>query len=108
MNTTAINIRTDLYNHAADYARKNNTSIDSLVESYIIDLMTFMSQDDMAEDISDSPGTESKGMMARKAWQEHPISEETKRLLPKRRVKMPDDLKALLEQKLSEKYESVS
>ena len=39
MNTTAVNIRTDLYNHAAEYAQEHDTSIDSLVESYILTLL---------------------------------------------------------------------
>ena len=39
MNTTAINIRSDLYNSAVDYAQRHNTSIDSLVESCILALL---------------------------------------------------------------------
>jgi len=36
VNTTAVNIRTDLYNYAAEYAQEHDTSIDRLVESYIL------------------------------------------------------------------------
>ena len=36
MNTTAVNIRSDLYAYAAEYAQEHDTSIDRLVESYIL------------------------------------------------------------------------
>ena len=108
MNTTTIHINTRLYNQAAEYARRHNTNIDSLVENYIIALMTVMPFDDMVEESSSGLDVEMKSKSERKAWQNQPVSEETMRLLPKRRVKMPGDLKTLLEKKLSEKYESVS
>ena len=35
MNTTQISIDTELYNHAADYARSHNTSVEKMMESLI-------------------------------------------------------------------------
>lgn len=105
MNTTAVYINSRLYNNAVEYARRHNTSIDSLVESYIMALMTIMPLDDMVEVPNKESDVEKKSIPDRRTWQNMPISEETMRLLPKRRVMMPDDLNTLFEQKLSEKYE---
>ncbi len=40
MNTTAVHIDTQLYNNAAEYARRQNTSVDKMLEGYIIALQT--------------------------------------------------------------------
>ena len=39
--TTQISINTELYNRAADYARSHNTSVERMMENYILSLMTF-------------------------------------------------------------------
>lgn len=40
MNTTAVYIDTQLYNNVAEYARRQHTSVDKMLESYIIALQT--------------------------------------------------------------------
>ena len=86
MNTTTIHINTLLYNEAAEYARRHNTNVDILVENYIMALMTIMTLDDMVEVPGNRPFAEKKSQTERKAWQNQPVSEETMRMLPKRRV----------------------
>lgn len=103
MNTMAVNIRAELYNHAADYARRHNTSIDSLVERYILALMTFMP---LEENKDIQRGADE--LPAGEKWKDCQISEETMRLLPKKRINISDDFKTLLEQRLRSKYESLS
>jgi len=40
METTAIHINSKLYNDVADYARRHNTDIGKMTESYFISLLT--------------------------------------------------------------------
>ena len=51
--TTTININTRLYNQAADYARQHNTSVEKMMENYIVALMTFMDTEDPKPDFID-------------------------------------------------------
>ena len=53
METTQISINTELYNHAADYARSHNTSVEKMMESYIVALLTFMQTEDHTPDFVD-------------------------------------------------------
>lgn len=108
MNTTAVNIRKDLYNHAAEYARRHDTSIDSMVENYFLAIVSLMPLDDRDDITNPSSNIDKKSMEKREAWQKRPISEKTKRLLPKRRTYIPEDYKPVLEQRLRKKYESIS
>ena len=108
MNTTAVNIRTDLYNHAADYAKRHNTSIDNLVENYILTLLAIMPREYGYNTKNNSTKVDKEGVSERKSWRNSPVADATKRLLPKRRVKILDDYKPLLEQRLKEKYEGLS
>ena len=39
METTAIHIDTRLYNEVAEYAHKHNTSIDKMMENYLVTLI---------------------------------------------------------------------
>ena len=108
MNTTAVHIDTRLYNNVAEYARRHNTSIDSMVESYFVAVLSLMHFEHSGEGQKNAAEADEEGTTARHAWQNRPISEETKRLLPKRRVNIPTDYKLMLEQGLKEKYDSLS
>lgn len=107
MNTTAVHIDTQLYNNAVEYARRHNTSIDNMIEEYFLTVLSLTRLEHRAEKQSDTE-TDKKSISASNAWQNHPISEKTKSLLPKRRVNIPTEYKPLLEQTLKDKYESIS
>ena len=51
--TTTINISTTLYNQAADYARQHNTSVERMMENYIVTLMTFMQNENNTPEFID-------------------------------------------------------
>ncbi len=105
METTQISINTELYNHAADYARRHNTSIDKMVERYFLTLLLINPH---GENPEREDNTEAK-KSAREIWKNMDVSEITKKLLPKRRVNISsDDYKEELETLLREKYESLS
>lgn len=46
MNTTAVHIDTKLYNSAAEYARRQHTSVDKIVENYLLLLSVAPSEDE--------------------------------------------------------------
>lgn len=105
METTQISINTELYNHAADYARSHNTSIDKMVESYFLTLLLVNPHDENLEKEDNSEAKKN----AREIWKNMDVSEITKTLLPKRRVNISSDCyKEELENLLREKYESLS
>lgn len=110
--TTPINISTQLYNQAADYARKHNTSVEKMTESYFLALMTFIDLEKQPEqtqevEIAHASKTE-KDNAAKEWWQNYPISEEIKRMSMGKAINIPDDDKAALQKILSEEYESLS
>jgi len=40
MNTSAIHVNSELYRHANEYAKQHNTSIEKMMEGYIISLLS--------------------------------------------------------------------
>ena len=111
MTTAAsLNIRTDLYNWAQQYAKEHNTSIDKMTENYFLALMTFIDMEKRSgttQEVTTAPDLK-KGDADGKWWQNYPISEEVKGMSMGKALNIPDDDKAALQKILLEEYESLS
>jgi hypothetical protein len=46
MRTTSVNISTTLYNHARQYAQRQNTSVDRILEAFILTLPNYEAKEE--------------------------------------------------------------
>ena len=60
MNTTAVHIDTQLYNSAAEYARRQHTSVDKMLENYILMLTVIPTEGKEYSQFSPTPETETQ------------------------------------------------
>ena len=60
MNTTAVHIDTQLYNSAAEYARRQHTSVDKVLENYILMLTVIPTESQRFSILSPTPETETQ------------------------------------------------
>ena len=70
-----------------------------MIKDYFLTVLSIMRMEHRDEKQGGTE-TDKKSISERHAWQNRSLSEETKRLLPKRRVDIPADYKPLLEQSL--------
>ena len=59
MNTTAVHIDTQLYNTAAEYTRRQHTSVDKMLENYILMLTIATAKKQRQSDSLQTAETES-------------------------------------------------
>lgn len=96
METTAINVSTEAYDQAADYARSHNTSVEKMVENFLLNFMVVGQK----KAIHNGAG--------RITWREMEIPEEVRRMALPKIPGFPDEDKNMMETLLREKYESIS
>lgn len=74
MNTTAVHIDTQLYNNAAEYARRQHTSVDKMLENYI--LMLTLTPAENQKFSKFSPVVERLGNLHLKEFTEEQLDED--------------------------------
>ena len=92
METTAIHISKEAYNCGESYAKSHNTSVNKMVENYLLTLMMMV------------PPTNSHEKKGKISWREMDIPEEVRKMSLPKRPGFPDDDKNMMETLLREKY----